>query len=181
MMRSSERKWALIPGWPGYRVSDDGVVECRRNNAGFDSGCWSRRAAKPDADGYFRLTIHHRNRSVFIGVHTLVLICHGPPRPPGNSMALHGNGNPQDNHIDNLRWGFGLDNASDRELHGNTAACETHGCSKLTWSDVDEIRVLYAAGGISMSALAKKFKVNKKTILNVIHHKTWSRQRQTAS
>lgn len=175
---SVETTWAEIPGWPGYRVSSGGTVQTRKDCAGLDSGCWVDRSPIVDKDGYQKITLTHRRRTVYIGVHTLVLICHGPPRPPGKSMALHGNGDRQDNGLANLRWGFGSDNADDRDHHGTTARFETNGNAKLTWDEVNAIRSQRDSLGTSLSSLAKQFGISKKAVLNIVQRKTWNEGRQ---
>ncbi len=50
---------------------------------------------------------------------------------------------------------------------------EGHCKSKLTDAIVLEIRRRYAAGGTSLLKLAKEFNVAKRTVLSVLHRKTW--------
>lgn len=171
-MNSQRNDWKEIPGWPGYRVSSDGVVQSCKDNAGVLTESWSTRTLFIDKDGYRKLSLHHRKRHAFVGVHVLVLTCHGPQRPPGPAMGLHNNGDTSDNRIENLRWGFADDNADDRERH--LRARHEHGKpSKLTAGQVLEIRKLRAETDLSLSDLARKFSVSKKAILNVVHGRTW--------
>lgn len=166
-----------IPGWPGYRVSRRGVVESSRTNGGLIGKTWKVRKPSVDSDGYLRVRLHHRNRSVFVGVHQLVLTCFGSRRPPGDSMALHGNGNRKDNRIENLRWGFALDNTDDRESDGKTARAERNGNAKLDWEEVDAIRQERSTKSTSFQNLADKFGVSKKTVMNIVHNKTWVKEK----
>jgi Mor family transcriptional regulator len=46
-------------------------------------------------------------------------------------------------------------------------------CAKLTLLQAIEIRKEYNLGKISSIALAKKYNVSKKTILNILHNKTY--------
>jgi hypothetical protein len=85
-----------IPGFPGYQVTSDGRV-------------WSDVSGKflktsPDARGYFQVNLYREKRPTHILVHTLVLIAFVGPRPSGMECR-HLNDNPQDNGLDNLRWG----------------------------------------------------------------------------
>lgn len=60
------------------------------------------------------------------------------------------------------------------EGHKGLLQGEKNPASKLTESQVLEIRILYTTGEWSFNTLAKKFKVSKKTILNIIHCRSWS-------
>lgn len=165
-----------VPGWPGYRVSRDGVVQTGKNNGGILSGEWKVKEAFIDRDGYLKVNLSHKKRHLSVGVHVLVLTCFGGPRPPGNVMVLHGNGNCRDNRIENLRWGFADENAEDRDSHGTTARHERNGNAKLTWVQVYEIRALHESGK-SAGSIAKLFAVSKKAVLNIIHKRTWDDSR----
>lgn len=163
-----KREWRSIPGWPGYRVSNDGKVESCRTNGGTFSREWKPKEGSKDADGYYRVHLHYSGkRSLFVGVHHLVLTCFGSAKPPGNSICLHRNAIRDDNRIENLRWGFPQDNADDRDLAGNTARHERNGNAKLDWDQVHEIRMLRESG-MSLSAIAVRFNVHKKTILEAV-------------
>jgi DNA-binding XRE family transcriptional regulator len=92
-------------------------------------------------------------------------------------MALHGNGNRKDNRIENLRWGFALDNTDDRESDGKTARAERNGNAKLDWEEVDAIRQERSTKSTSFQNLADKFGVSKKTVMNIVHNKTWVKEK----
>lgn len=51
---------------------------------------------------------------------------------------------------------------------------ESNACAKLTETDVRAIRVRYAAGGVTMSQIATEYGVNRESIFNVLHRRTWS-------
>jgi len=48
---------------------------------------------------------------------------------------------------------------------------ENHPRSKITNEETADIRARYAAGGISMQALANEKGVSEKTIFNIVHEK----------
>ena len=169
-----EKKWAEIPGWPGYRVSDNGEVQSCRDCAGYDSGAWHYISLFTDKGGYKKFTLHYRQRTAFVGVHVVVLSCFGGRRPPGNSMGLHKNGIRDDNRIENLYWGFADDNARDRDKHGKTARFERNGNAKLTWDQVEIIRSLQ--GTFTSSILGKRFNVDRSTIKKIWNNKIWAKK-----
>lgn len=53
-------------------------------------------------------------------------------------------------------------------------ASEDASCAKLTLIQANEIRKEYLAGGTSSPKLAKKYGVSKKTILNILHNKSYN-------
>lgn len=66
---------------------------------------------------------HRPDRSAL--VHTLVAEAFLGPRPNGQQVR-HLNTQSQDNRVENLAYGTGLDNAQDAVVHGKTAAARTH-------------------------------------------------------
>jgi hypothetical protein len=168
----SEKAWADIPGWPGYRVSTDGCIETRKLSTGLLDKTWRPLKTYLSTYGYSSVSLTDKGRSFRFNMNTLVLICHGPPRPHGRSFALHNNGNRLDNRLENLRWGYGKDNADDRERHGRTARGENNGASKLTSADVLGIRKM-RADGFGALRISKAFGVSKKTVQNVLRGNTW--------
>lgn len=55
----------------------------------------------------------------------------------------------------------------------NSIRGELHGRSKLTRAKVDQIRELYAKGGITQQALAEKFHISRATISAVTNKTVW--------
>lgn len=71
-------------------------------------------------------------------VHHLVLEAFVGPRPDG-AIGLHWNDNPQDNRVENLRWGSHSDNNNDRVrngIHHNAAKTHCKNGHKLTADNV---------------------------------------------
>jgi Autographiviridae endonuclease len=54
-----------------------------------------------------------------------------------------------------------------------TARGEAVNTAKLRENEVREIRQAYAAGGVSMKALAIRFGLNETAVFKIIHRKTW--------
>jgi hypothetical protein len=68
----------------------------------------------PSNYGHLSVVLGRRNTRM---VHTLVLEAFVGPRPPGKE-ACHGNGQPGDNRLSNLRWGTRSENIADAVRHG---------------------------------------------------------------
>lgn len=113
---------------------------------------------------------------VSIGCHRLALILEGID--PGNLFVCHTCDNPcccnpkhlflgthKDNNLDKLNKG--------RHKSGNTPQKgEENGLSKLTDDQVKDIRMLHNQG-INGNQLAFKYNVDRTTIYNIIHRRTW--------
>ncbi len=56
-------------------------------------------------------------------------------------------------------------------VHGN--AHEGNSSAKLTMAQANEIRALHAAGGISQSALGRRYGVSQATISRIVHGRGW--------
>ncbi len=68
------------------------------------------------------------------------------PNPKNHECVLHGNDIPDDNRIENLRWGDKASNAADRIVNGGHTWGVTHSTCKLTEEEVYEIRRRHDGG-----------------------------------
>jgi len=155
--------WKPVPGFEGfYEVSNLGRLRSLRVN-----GRWGSRprstprlmAPKANREGYriaalVKLGCRSEHR-----VHCLVLEAFVGPRP-GGMHGAHGDGDPGNNRLDNLRWATPAENIADRAAHGRTARGARQGLAKLTDDAVREIRgssepspVLAARFGVSEGAI----------------------------
>jgi len=106
MADKKQEEWRAIPGYPDYLVSDHGRVRSLRRGAPrILRGGYSR--------GYPTANIYGRT----VRVHQLVLFAFVGPRPRGGE-CLHGDGNPHNNRLENLRWGTRGENIKDAVEHG---------------------------------------------------------------
>jgi hypothetical protein len=102
--------------------------------------------------------------------HTLVLeTFHGPSN---GRVARHRDGNPANDHKDNLRWGTQAQNCQDTVAHGRTTKGVKNKHAKLTDAKVLDIKKRMAAGE-SQSALAAEFGVTPPTISDISTGRTW--------
>jgi hypothetical protein len=89
-------------------------------------------------------------------------------------VVLHLCDNPPCCRPSHLRIGTPDENNTDMFAKGRQARGERVASAKLRQVDVDEIRRLYAAGGISKRALARQFRVHHSTIMAIITGETWA-------
>jgi len=88
------------------------------------------------------------------------------PNPDGHRYVRHVDGNPTNNSVDNLEW------VPFSELDINHARGESHGSSKLTWGEVEQIRIL-AESGVTLQHLSERFNVSYGAIWKIVNHVTW--------
>jgi hypothetical protein len=167
-------RWLPIADWPGYDVSDHGRV---RTWWGAGSGQQGRRAIGNTFKciGYAINTGHrgvllYRNGSTEswrAKIHTLVLTAFVGPCPEGME-CLHGDGNPANNRLDNLRWGTRSENQQDAVSHGS------HNRAVLTDDDIPKIWEEILAGDADR-VIAKRWNVSATGISNIRTGQAWVR------
>lgn len=152
-----------------YEVSTWGRIRRRRASHQHPAGFVMK--ATPDRDGYLRVTLHSKGAKVWIAVHALVLVAFTGAAPDG-CQACHGNGQSQDNHPLNLRWGTSQQNIAERERHGTTAKGEASGRSRFTTAQVLEMRARYA-NGARRRDIAAAFNAPIGGVKDVLYRRSW--------
>lgn len=189
-----------IPGYePKYSVSNTGRVRSHKTN-NESKKC---QILKPfvDRDGYLKINLRGQVRKNFF-IHHLVLLAFVGQCPEGKEVN-HKNGIKNDNRLDNLEYvthkqniehclRTGLYPHGERngrktkpesfrnvqlhnylKLNPELARGEKNPSSKLTNSQVQEIRQLYKEGGITHRQLATKYSVSKSTITAILTGVNW--------
>lgn len=168
--------------WPDDWMESAKEFVDRVDGIGSD-GCWVWRNRK-DHDGYGSVKVHGRIRrahrfsyETFVGpIPEGMVVCHRCDNPPCVRPDHLFVGTVADNNADR--------NAKCRQSRGPrlsmalklanraTPVGEAHGRSKLTESQVAEIRELLTAGALSQSQIAKRFGVCTQTVnlINVGHN-----------
>lgn len=161
--------WKPVPDYVGiYEVSDLGRV--RRVSAAKGATVGKVLKGRPNQDGYLRVELWALPRPPASRiVHLLVLEAFVGPCPPGME-ACHGDGDPGNAALTNLRWDTPQANADDRRLHGTHIQGTRHGSNKLTEDQVREIR---AASG-SQKSIGAKFGVSQTTVWEIKTGRKWS-------
>jgi hypothetical protein len=180
-------EWKDVVGYEGsYQVSSYGRVRsvARTVNA-TKRGNLHHKRIKPrilspsvsnDPNGYHRhrVVLRSNGKSKTWLVHVLVLTAFKGPRPFKGAHSRHLDGNPLNNHVDNLAWGTCRQNSYDKARHGTQPYGEKRPNAKLTWTDVDYIR----KSALSQNALARKFGVCQQTICEVKNYQKWRHRDQ---
>lgn len=160
-------RWKQINEYENYFVSNLGNV---KNSRG--------RHLKTELSntGYYRVHLSKHGKARHIAVHRLVASAF-LDNPNNLKLVNHKDGNKLNNTLENLEWvtySQNLQHAYDSKLRiGNLG--ERNGGVKLTKLEVIEIRKLYKKQSKEYGsyALARKFNVCSKTILNIVKREHW--------
>lgn len=172
-------EWRPVVGHEDrYEVSDQGRVRSLVHQSRWGPRRRKEpRLLKPDTmkGGYLRVTLARDGKNTRRPVHLLVLETFVGPCPDGHEGS-HVNGNPADNTRSNLAWETSSENNLRKRQHGTAQRGERGGRAKLTRRQVLAIREEYqfSVRGRGAQALGQKYGVNKSTILNIIHRRTWT-------
>lgn len=156
-------RWLPIPGFDQYEVSERGLV--RKNGKLLKS--------RPNSKGYLRIGLHPGNKTRSIA--SLVMAAFVGPRPVGHHIA-HLDGNKLNNRLDNLAYVTPVENERHKRLHGTACVGERHHWRRLTAEQVAYIRKAYKPYDTTFgfAGLARQFRVNRATVENAFHGRSWA-------
>ena len=150
---------------PGYFVTKTGqVISTQRGRP--------RVLKQRVGYGGYRYTFLYVNgRQHTIAVHRLVLLVYRGPCPAGQETR-HMDGDRSNNALRNLRWGTRKSNMADRVRHGTVLRGEQIRQSKLTETQIREIRQRRRRGE-KLGVLARAFGVTTPTIWYICAGRLW--------
>lgn len=122
--------------------------------------------------GYLNVVLKVGGKQYGRLVHRLVLEAHVGPCPEG-MQGCHGDGDPRNNVVENLRWDTAAGNNADKAGHGTAPQGERNPNAKLTPGAVLLLRGLYATGTWTQAALAERFGVSRSNVADVLRGRTW--------
>jgi len=162
-------RWKDICGFEGvYQISTHGRIRRFWRNApgGYKMlNPWIDRKT-----GYQRIDLCVGGKKDIRRVHQLVLATFVGPMHSGME-GRHLDGNRQNNYLDNLRWGTKSENQQDRKLHGTDN--RGVGNTKLTISQVREIKGLLLSGDKTHREIAALFGIKRSTVTDINTGKRW--------
>lgn len=180
-----------VPFAPGYFVSGDGHI--------YSEKLGPRRLLKPwplTDRGHLVIGFRVGRRTVDVLVHRVVATVFHGQAPTPRHEARHLDGNPRNNHKDNLAWGTHIENMADMIRHGTqgsrlhpermprgerhgsrtkperVARGERNGLAKISADDVRAVRRVFLETG-NISETARRVGVPRGAAKCVIHGKTW--------
>lgn len=129
-----------------------------------------------DNKGYHKCDLYNGSgKSKGYLAHRLVAINFLPPAKAGQIQVNHIDGNPLNNHYTNLEWVTPKENSEHAVKIGLFPRGETHHFSKVTDSEINEIRWMYKTGQYFQHEIAKMFGINQSEVSRYI-----TRQRRGA-
>ena len=172
MMLSSNTEMVYKP-----RMPIDGVIQrdverflLRPVRVVEASGCAEWMSARSHGYGVFRLRSGRQVRT-----HRFALAISLGRWP--SDAALHRCDNPPCINPDHLFEGSQADNMRDRDAKGRVPSGERHVCAKLTWAQVDHIRVILSTGVVTQRCVATAFGVSRSTVKDIKSGRNWSAAR----
>lgn len=165
IQHSDPEIWKDIPGFEGkYQASSHGrirsvdhrvrVVARGTEATRLSRGCVLRPGRS--RDGHVSVVLGRGYGSML--VHTAVALAFLGPRPEGLDVC-HNDGNPENNHPDNLRYDTRTDNILDVYRLGGR-------WRKLTLDDIREIKRLMDDGAVG-AEVARQFGVSQSTVSKI--------------
>lgn len=160
--------WKDIPNTE-YSVSNQGRVASRKY------GKWRILKPRPDNRGYFRVAIRTESRPKNRRVHQLVAEAFLPPKPTPMHQINHRDGIKTNNYDTNLEWVTAGENTrhSFAVLGKKTPHGEAHGNSKVTETEVREIRKRRAAGE-HLKTIADDYGIGKANVGHIVSRRNWA-------
>jgi hypothetical protein len=156
-------EWRDVVGFEGvYKVSNFGRIQTVKTGK-----IKEQTISKTDNRPY--LSLWKNNKIKVCRPHKLVLEAFVSVRPDGLECC-HNDGNPQNNHLTNLRWDTPKNNHADKIKHGTTNRGEQCGTAKLTLEQVRAIRQDTRLQRI----IAAEYGVKDNTISRIKSFKRWA-------
>ena len=156
-------QWLPIPGWEGfYGASDLGRI--RSVPRPHCCGCVLKPRPLPKT-GYLQVGLSREGKVTMSYVHRLVAATFIGPCPEGQEVR-HGDGNPANNKLSNLKYGTHGQNGQDMIRHGRTHPGARHCASSLTDADVAIIRDLLSHG-VRQRDLVRMFNTTRPVISRI--------------
>lgn len=169
---NSSVEYRPIEGFPKYRTGTDGSLWSQWNcGTHAVDGKWRKLDRKPNCDGYIPATLYEgaTRRSTY--VHVLVPEAFRGPCPKRHE-ARHLDGNPSNNHLDNLLWGTRKENCADTRRHGRATIGDNHPQAMLTEEAVVQMRRRVRSGE-AITSVARDFCVSPQIVQQAVTGRSW--------
>lgn len=167
-------KWVDIPGWETrYQISENGDVRSKDMRVGAKGGGKAIRKGRVLApirknNGYLCVTLTDGVNRPQVAIHRLVARAFIGECPIGLHV-LHGDGNKENNHVSNLRYGTPAENHEDTKRHGRRRLGERSPVSKLDTEAVMHIR----ESSRSCVELAQMYKITAAHVSAIRRRRVW--------
>lgn len=164
-----------IAGFPGYRIGTDASVWSNRQKGfGYGRTCeWKPVQTKPNKWGYITVGLFRDKKRFTKRIARLMLEAFVGPCPDGMEACHFPDPSRSNNAVDNLMWGTPLENAAHRDAINGKRTGASLSWTKLSESDVLEIRRLCVAK-VSKQDIADRFHVSLRAIYKIQAREYWS-------
>ena len=138
------------------------------SKCGMAWSCHRNKLMKPwiNRDGY---KIIDSGKKQYV-LHRLVATLFQPTENSDNLIVRHLDGNPLNNHNDNLAWGTHIENMEDMKAHGNSLKGSRNNLAILNEDQVIEIK----KSNLSTKKLSEIYSVSYHTIWKIRKNINWS-------
>jgi len=160
--RTTGVTWKQVPGYADYYVTSDGQIRG-------PAGKVMKQMEMPTGHLYI-LCNRGRGRQRKLFVHRAVLLAF-VGEPKDGEETRHMDGDPANNHLENLAWGTHKDNVDDRRRHGRMPIPHESRFTKLHHLDIPIIRTLQHAE--SSRTVAAMFNTSHTTIQKIWRGERW--------
>jgi len=164
-------EWRPVVGFEGsYSVSNHGNVKSIDRKRGRKQIKGRPLHPFKERSGHYYIQLHENGTTKGCFVHRLVLLAFVGECPQGEECC-HIDGNPANNHVDNLRWGTRKSNIRDMLIaHMSGGKC----CNaRLSFSQIIEIKKM-ALQKEKYAVIARKLSISAATVWNVATGRSWS-------
>jgi len=156
-----------IQGYPKFFIRYDGEVFSMAGGNGI-----IRRRYNLSKDGYRRMSLTQNGDT--LRIHREVLKAFDR-LPEQGELCRHLDGNPQNNHISNLKWGTPKENSMDCIRHGRNTFQKMIGegspAAKFTDEEVAEIRE-WRKEGLKYKQIMELYSISKAHVSYIVNNKT---------
>ena len=165
-----------VPGFPSYRVGNDGSVWTRRPRSHSKDRSWTDwRKMKPSQGNKGRPLLRlyaedgtSKPKSVYI----IVLEAFVGPRPEGCEGCHFPDDDPSNSATWNLRWDTPKNNHADRVLCGTSNRGERCGAAKFKEPDILRIRRLYKQG-MKQREIGAIYGIHQAAVSTIVRRINW--------
>lgn len=166
-----EEIWKKVIGYEElYEISNFGRVKSLPKLCGHSNR--KELILSPNKGKHYVVVLNKKGQRKNHFVHVLVAL-HFIPNPNNYPFVRHLDDIIHNNYITNLAWGTHKMNMEDKVRNNKSSVGEKNGQSKLTNTQILEIRSKYIPRKYSSRKLAKEFNVSQRLILNIIQRNSW--------
>lgn len=169
-MDDCDEIWKMVPDWPEYEVSNLGRVRRCKSGHGAVSGKilkpyggrkWGHLTVNLCCNGKLKVCrIHRLVAAAFLTGDTKLEVCHG-------------DGNPKNNRVSNLRYDTRKGNSADAIRHGTTPKGQRNGNNRYS-SDTIKLLKMKLKAGVSVSECHASTGIPSRYIYSIRSGKVWA-------